>query len=209
MTEAPFVKRGQPITAQLWNQLCAAVRACRLIAGNGVRLREMPDGTIISFDADGAEFVHPFQVSLAGSEAATIRPGTVNRVDATIKDVPLAGKDGDAPPMLKFGQPMLDQESRGYICVEVTCREKDWSVEKAEVVQVADPSTDDGEPGEGYAGSTGSVALPGRRTRYPLAMLRERKDGKLDLYQITFFDLQHGPALAADGKRATRHFFWQ
>ena len=42
MTEPPFVKRGQPITATLWNQLCAAVRACRLIAGDGVRLREMP-----------------------------------------------------------------------------------------------------------------------------------------------------------------------
>ena len=39
--------------------------------------------------------------------------------------------------------------------------------------------------------ATASVALPGRRTRYPLAMLRERKDKKLDLYQITFFDLQH------------------
>ena len=40
MTEPPFVKRGQFITATLWNQLCAAVRACRLIAGDGVRLRD-------------------------------------------------------------------------------------------------------------------------------------------------------------------------
>ncbi len=40
-------------------------------------------------------------------------------------------------------------------------------------------------------------------------MLRERKDGKLDLYQITFFDLQHRPALSPDRKTATRHFFWQ
>ncbi len=209
MMDLPFVKRGQPITAVLWNQLCAAGRANRLIAGNGVRLREMPDGTIITFDGDGAEFVHPFQVSLVGNEAASIRPGTVNRVDATIDDVPLAGKDGDAPPVLKFGQPMLDDEGRGYICIEVTCREKDWSIEKVEVVQVANPSTDDGEAGEGHAGSTGSVALPGRRTRYPLAMLRERDDGKLDLYQITFFDLQHRAALGTDRKTATRHFFWQ
>ena len=208
MTEPPFVKRGQPITAVLWNQLCAAVRACRIIAGDGVRLREMPDGTIITFDGDGADFVHPFQVSLIGTEAASIRPGTVNRVDAKIKDVPLAGKDGEAPPVLKFGTPMLDDEGRGYICVEVTCREKDWSVEKVEVVQVADPNTDDGEAGEGH-GSTGSVALLGRRARYPLAMLRERKDKKLDLYQITFFDLQHRAALGTDRKSATRHFFWQ
>jgi hypothetical protein len=209
MNDLPFVKRGQPITATLWNQLCAAVRACRLVAGDGVRLREMPDGTIITFDGGGTEFVHPFQVSLIGTEAAAIRPGTVNKVDAKIKDVPLAGEDGEAPPVLKFGTPMLDDEGRGYICVEVTCREKDWSVEKVEVVQVADPNTDDGEAGEGHSGSTASVALPGRRTRYPLAMLREREDKKLDLYQITFFDLQHRAALGTDRKIATRHFFWQ
>jgi hypothetical protein len=209
MNDLPFVKRGQSITATLWNQLCAAVRACRLIAGDGVRLREMPDGTIITFDGDGTEFVHPFQVSLIGTEAASIRPGTVNKVVAKIKDVPLAGTDDQPPPVLKFGQPMLDEEGRGYICVEVTCREKDWSVEKVEVVQVADPNTDDGEAGEGVAGTTASVALPGRRTRYPLAMLRERKDKKLDLYQITFFDLQHRAALGTDRKTATRHFFWQ
>ena len=208
MNDLPFVRKGQPITAVLWNQLCAAVRACRLIAGSGVRLREMPDGTIITFDGDGATFVHPFQVSLIGNEAASIRPGAVNKVDATIKDVPLAGKDGDAPPVLKFVQPMLDDEGRGYICVEVTCREKDWSVEKVEVLQVADPNTDDGTPGEG-TGSGGAVALPGRRTRYPLAMLRERDEGKLDLYQITFYDLQHRAALGTDRKTATRHFFWQ
>ncbi len=65
MNDLPFVRKGgQPITAILWNQLCAAVRANRLIAGNGVRLREMPDGTIITFDGGSAEFVHPFQVSL-------------------------------------------------------------------------------------------------------------------------------------------------
>ena len=208
MTEPPFVKRGQPITAILWNQLCAAVRGCRLIAGDGVRLREMPDGTIITFDGDGADFVHPFQVSLVGTEGASIRPGTVNRVDAKIKGVPLAGSDREPPPVLKFGKLQLDQDGRGYICVEVTC-EKDWSVEKVEVVQVADPNTDAGEASGSHGGSGGSVALPGRRARYPLAMLRERKDKKLDLYQITFFDLQHRPALATDRKTAARHFFWQ
>ena len=209
MIEPPFVKRGQPITAPLWNQLCAAVRACRIISGDGVRLRETPDGTIITFDGSDAVFAHPFQVSLVGKEAATIRPGTVNRIDAKIKGVPLAGTDRVPPPVLKFGKPRLDQDGCGFICIEVMCREKDWSVEKIEVVQVADPNTDDGEPGESPGGSGGAVTLPGRRARHPLAMLRERKDGRLDLFQITFFDLQHRPALASDRKTATRHFFWQ
>ena len=91
----------------------------------------------------------------------------------------------------------------------MTCREKDWSVEKVEVVQVADPNTPDGELGDSPGGNGGAVALPGRRARHPLAMLRERKDGRLDLFQITFFDLQHRAALGADRKSAARHFFWQ
>ena len=118
MNDLPFVRKGQPITAVLWNQLCAAVRACRLIAGDGVRLREMPDGTIITFDGDGAEFVHPFQVSLIGNEAASIRPGTVNKVDARIKDVPLVGKEGEAPPVLKFGQPTVQTGLMQPLCKE-------------------------------------------------------------------------------------------
>lgn len=209
MTPPPFVKRGQPVTAVVWNQLCAAVRACRIISGDGVRVRETPDGTIITFDGQSPDFAHPFQVALQGSDSATIRPGTVNRVDAKIKNVPLAGADQDPPPVLKFGKPQLDDDGRGFICVEVTCREKDWSVEKVEVVQVADPNTPDGEPSDSHSGEGGAVALPDRRARHPLAMLRQRKDGKLDVFQITFFDLQHRPALAVDRKTATRHFFWQ
>ena len=76
-------------------------------------------------------------------------------------------------------------------------------------LQVADPNTPDGEASESHGGSGGAVALPGGRARHPLAMLRERKDGKLDLFQITFFDLQHRVALGTDYKSATRHFFWQ
>jgi hypothetical protein len=209
MNEPLFVRRGQAITAALWNQLVAAVRACRIIAGDGVRLREMPDGTIISFDGEDARFIHPFQVSHVGDEAATIRPGTVNRVEATIKGFPLGGSERDPVPTLKFGKLKLDDEGRGYLCAEITCREEDWSVETVEIVQVADPNTEDGEPGELHNGTGGAVALPGRRARHPLAMLRERDNGRLDLFQITFFDLQHRAALIADSKGATRHFFWQ
>jgi hypothetical protein len=165
MNDLPFVRKGQPVTAALWNQLSAAMHACRLIAGDGVRPREMPNGTIITFDGVSAEFVHPFQVSLIGTEAASIRPGTVNKMDAKIKDVPLAGKGGEASPVLKIETPVLDDEGHGCICVEATRREEDWSVEKVEVAQVADPNTDDGESGEGHSGSTASVALPERRTR--------------------------------------------
>ena len=74
MTEPPFVKRGQPITATLWNQLCAAARACRIIAGDGVRLREMPDGTIITFDGGGADFAHSSKCRSSGRSLRASAP---------------------------------------------------------------------------------------------------------------------------------------
>ena len=51
MNDLPFVRRGQSITAELWNRLVATVRAVRLLPGDGARLRSMPDGTIVGFDA--------------------------------------------------------------------------------------------------------------------------------------------------------------
>ena len=50
-----------------------------------MRLHEIPDGTIITFDGDSTDFVLPFQVALVGNEAASIRPGTVNRVDKALE----------------------------------------------------------------------------------------------------------------------------
>ena len=209
MNPPPFVRRGEPITAALWNQLSAAVRACRVIAGDGVRTRETPDGTIISFDAKSDPFVHAWLVTLIGDDSATIRPGTVNRLEATIKGVPLAGEDTKPPPVLKFGEPNLDSEGRGWICVEVTCDPKEqWAVKKAEIVQVADPDTPGGEPGERLNTLGAAKPLPDNRARHPLAMMREREGGRLEIFQITYFDLQHRVALAADQQTAQRHFFW-
>jgi hypothetical protein len=209
MNPPPFVRRGEPITVALWNQLSAAVRACRVIAGDGVRTRETPDGTIINFDGESERFVHPWLVTLIGRESATIRPGTVNRVEGTIKSVPLAGDGTKPPPALKFGQLRLDGERRGWICVEITCEPKEqWAIKKAEIVQVADPDTPDGEAGDELNTLGAAKPLPENRARHPLAMIRERKSGRLDLFQITFFDLQHRVALTADQKTAQRHFFW-
>jgi hypothetical protein len=93
--------------------------------------------------------------------------------------------------------------------VEITCEPKEqWAVKKAEIVQVADPDTREGEPSEGLNTLGAAKPLPDNRARHPLAMIRERKGGRLELFQITFFDLQHRVALTADQKTAQRHFFW-
>ena len=211
MNDLPFVRRGQPITAELWNRLVAAVRTVRLLPGDGARLRSTPDGTIVGFDAVPAPWAHPFQTSLVGKSAAIIGSGLINSIEPKIDDVPLSGSKTDPTPRLNFGTPKLDPDGRGYVAAEITCDDK-WKIKTMEMVQVAYFDSENGEdPPEGSGGPSaigGIPGLSGRRVRYPIAMLRQRSTGQIDLFQIVFFNVVH----RAQPKDATtdiaRHFFW-
>lgn len=208
--DPPTVKPGQRVTAWLFEQMRRAIYACRLIAGENVRLVTTPSGTVISF-INSFPVSCAWQVSLQGSTAATLRPGSINKIEATIKGTPLdGGEDGKPAPVLEFGKPKLSKEGRGYICAEITCDpDDDWNILTVEIVQVADPDTEDGSASDGLPNASGgSAPLSGNRSRHPLAMLLKRKDGRLDVEQFTCFDLQHRVRLAADQKSASRHFFW-
>ena len=211
MNDLPFVRRGQPITADLWNRLVAAVRAVRLLPGDGARLRSMPDGTIVGFDAASSPWAHPFQVSLIGQSAAEIRTGLLNAIEPKIAGVPLSGTDDKPPPKLEFGKLKLDTDNRGYIAVEITCGKK-WEITTMEMVQVAYFDSESGEePPEGSGGPSSIGGIPGisgRRVRYPLAMLRQRSTGQLDLFQIVFFNIVHRAQPRNDADDVARHFFW-
>lgn len=211
-----FVNPGDPISARPWNAAGRAIRALRLIAGWGVRLRETANGTIINFDR-GQSFNHPFRVSMQGDTAAVIQPGRINKVSATIDGVLLEGDDKNQPPILEFKDGLaLDSDGKGWIAAEVTCSEKDWSIVTVEIVQVSDLDSDDGnapEDGTASLSSSGGVPnLPGRRARAALALLRQGKGGNVRFWQCTHFDLQHRRVasavvkdpLADDG----RHFFY-
>ena len=210
--EPPFVKKGDPITKKVFDQMGVAVRACRILAGPGTRLIYTPQGTIVCFER-AQSFSCAWQVSLRGSTGATLLPGTINKLPATIGGVPLdGGSAGLPPPVLQWSRLKLDSEGRGWICAEATFDPaKSWAVVKVEIVQVGDPDTDDGSalPAGQLANAAGGASpLSGNRARHPLAMLRQRTSGQLDVYQVTCFDLQHRVALAKDQKTATRHFFW-
>lgn len=186
-----FVRPGQPITAALWNKLVAAARSCRILAGDGIRLRQTPDGTLISCST-WKPWNHPFKVSVSGS-SATIGRGLVNGIEPKIDDVPIGGDEatGKGQPKLEFKEPKLGKDGRGWIAVEVTCdKEKQWTVSDATVVQVADLKSDDPI-----------------KARHPIAMLRKTKGGSLLHFQIEFFNLQHKVDVRESGKSA-RHFFW-
>jgi hypothetical protein len=209
--DPPFVKVGQVVTTAIFHAMMRAVRAVTLIAGPGVRLRVTPAGTMISFDAGNQSFVHPWQASLSGGTAATLRPGTVNTVPATIKGVPLdGGSDNATPPKVEFPLPKVGKDGRGWICAEVTyLPDKLWAVGTFEIVQVADPDSATGDPLDGLPNATGgSLPLPGNRARHPLALLVKRDGGTLDVFQVSFFDLQTRTQFKADGVTPSRHFFW-
>ncbi len=208
----PEVRPGQPITAELWNLARAAHRASLLRSGPGIRLRQTPDGTIISGPDAGPAWDHPFNVSLIDSRAK-ITPGTVNGIEPRIDDVPLSGTDDDEPPVIEWDRLNVDDDGRGYIALELTCDEK-WKIkpELLTLVQVAYFDSEDGEePPEGSGGpaSAGGVpGLSGRRARYPIAMLRQRASGHVDVFQIVHFALQHRAQPRNEAAEVARHFFW-
>jgi hypothetical protein len=192
------------MSPQALKKLLAARRAAQLLPGRNVQLRRLPGGTVMNFRGGGATFEHPWLVSFDGSEA-TVLPGTINRVEAEIDGKKLS----EVPePRLAVRKLRLDGEGRGWFAAEVTCDpEKEWGIVKVEIAQVADPDTPDGSAREGINAVGGAAPLPGNRARHPIAMVRQRKDGRADVFQIAFFDLQHRIAFSPD-KTPQRHFFY-
>lgn len=209
--EPPRVRPGEIVTARHFEQMGRAIRAGRLLTtdGSGVRLTSTPNGTLVAFSSR-ADFSHPWRVNLQGANAATVEPGTVNGFPATIDGEPLdGGEENTPPPVLRFSTLKTDADGRGWLALEVTFDPaKEWGIIKAEIVQVADCDTDDGAPAPGLPPPTGGARpLAGNRARHPLAMLRQRDGGRLDVFQHAFFPLKHRPAFATDGKTIVRHFF--
>jgi hypothetical protein len=200
----PQVRPGQPITAQLVRQMREAVLATRIRPGAHVRASETREGTILDFDGGGGAFIGAFFVSLSGDNAVAIQPGTINGIPATIKGKAL---DDEPAPLLEWRRLKVDSEGRGWIAAEITCDpEAGWAVESVEMVQVADLNTDDGAPGLVTSSSGEARTLEGNRGRFAVAMLRQRADGRLDVYQIAYHSLRHRVAFRTAGP--PRHFFW-
>lgn len=202
----PQVRRGDPITAELWNAMTAAVAQCRIVAGLGTRVSEVSGGSIVDFDFGGG-FAHPWLASLRGQNAASIRPGTINGLEATIKGVALSD---DPAPVLEWDEVKLDASGSGLIAAEVTVDTDTLKLKSIEMVQVADPDAEDGEaPEDGSLPLHGgaAAALEGGRARWPIARLRQREDGTLVLFQIVYFNLTHRAVRGEDGGIA-RHFFF-
>jgi len=205
------VHPGDPIPklAAFWNNLKAAVAARRLLPGVGVRLREMPFGTIINFDADAAVWDHPWRIALNGKEA-TLRRGLVDGIEPKIGERLMSGdKKNPDPPRLSIASSRFTKDGQSLICVEIEC-DGSWNTKSAKLVQVA--RLNDANPDNPGDGTTPMLppALSGRKTRYPLVQLRQKESGDITAFQIAYFSLRHValfPSGTTDEKRV-RHFFF-
>jgi len=205
--EIPVARSGEPVQPGAWNAMRAAVQQLQLKSGTNCRLKPTGRGTIIDFVQQPQSFSGYWQVTLRGGTQAMVRPGTVNKVPATIDGVDLATRPA---PLLQFEQLELDEQDRGYIALHVRCDAESYAILSAEIVQVADPDTDDGRAtSTPYTGGAArAFGEGGLQARHPLAMLRRRADGSVAVFQMTHFPLQHRLAFGKDGKTAVRHFFY-
>lgn len=175
---------------------------------SGTRVRSTPFGQIVRFSGGSANFSHPWLPTLSGN-GCTFQQGHVNNFPATIKGVPLDGDDSNPQPILELPNPlMLDTSNRGFLCVEVTCDPAhDWSIIKAEMVQVANPDAEDGS-GDVYNPTGAAKPLKNNRARWPVALLRQRADDRIDIYEPVHFDLTHRVKFFPDNTTPQRHFFY-
>ena len=193
------------------NGLLRLCRSNQVFSGVGIRLYRVGSGVVVAADFPPVVWVHSWQVSLQEGEA-TIEPGFINKKIPTVNGVPLGGDEetNKPDPKLKIVDRMFNAQRMSWICVEVTCTE-DWlGLTKAEMVQVADISSDDGTATGGSSktdvGMAQSPSLSKRRSRYPVALLRKSKAGDIRVIDIAHFDLQHLAQKITDTK--ARHFFF-
>jgi hypothetical protein len=215
MWEFPTGSPGQSLDV-LWQAAKRAVRSCRLLQGYGILLTRTGDGTIISANVAQPPPPTAFLCSLNQTQAS-ILPGLVNGEMPLLSNAYLDGTSQDGhtqvtAPTLDLGDsPALDPTGRGYIALQFTCDDK-WALIPATltVVQCAWYDSLDGttypDGGGGPATLGGVPGLPGRKVRYPLAMIRQRTNQQLVLTQNVTGSLNH----KADprGDDVARHFFW-
>lgn len=217
----PEAKVGAPFTAAIWNSMRKAIKALRLQRGPGIHLRESSSGTIISADTFTIPAL-PFTVrQVSAASRYQIVPGWVNG-----SLIPYIGEEqltADPAPTLIIEDLELDSEGRGYILLEVTCDDM-WQPipEQLQIIQAAafdrltvepDPTPLDPENPEDaeaiYARYASHLPLlPGRKARWPLALLQRRKDESIALHQITQGDLQFRAAPLNLTSEKGRAFFF-
>ena len=170
-----------------------------LRVGAGALLGKNALGTWIAAPQGGADFSHPFTVTVAGDVAWVSRGVIVaeRAIEPRIGRVPIGGTDSEPMPMLKLSITKSTAQKESWVCVEVTPTEEGKLTDEegallpgvvVEVVQRDAPSV--------MAGKTG---------RAPLALLSYEDPGAPRVWQVAMFHFRYETVQAAEGPR--RHYF--
>lgn len=160
----------------------------QLRPGANVMMGSNPLGSWIEGPGGGgADFRHPYLVTVGGGEA---RVGA-GLIIANIS-VQIGGDEKHPQPALNIDSSLVNARSESWVCVEVTPDidgklDEEHKKSKVVVVQRAHPVVVEGETG-----------------RAPLALLFFR-EGEAQVFQVAMFHLRYETSKAADGRR--RHFF--
>jgi len=167
-----------------------------LRAGANASIGSNPLGFFVRGPRNGADWRHPFAVTVSGSKARVARGmvyGNDGGVEPTIKNVPVSGDEDRPQPVLALDATTVNAAGESWVCVEVTPDDEGMIGPKAKeeasvvVVQRDHP-----------------VAMKGEAGRWPLALLVYRGE-QAQVFQVTHFNLHYVTAQPADGPRT--HFF--
>lgn len=199
-----FVKRGQQLTAALWNAFWAERRRYRIRAGPGVHVDDRADGQLISFRGGGGAYNGFFPISIGG-KFCRIGEGYVNGLIPEIDGVPIIGSEGSPQPKLELsdGGEYFDETGRSFIGLKSTINpESGRIVERAAdgtgemgltiVQRKSMPATDPDDDTIGYCRL--AVLYRGEKAT----------SGFGRLVRIGLFNYQHRTAKQGD---KWRHFF--
>jgi len=210
------VKPGDPVTAEIWNQMAAAARASKLcLGGDNVNVRQTTQGSLIN-----SRFVrgwnHPWKMN-SSYKVAQFLPGTINGITPTVD----TGRDGDIKltnnpaPSLAISTSEWDDEGFAWMVLELTFDEHWREIKKAEVRQRPNVTRQDKQHLDtpqlylGYAGFNDT-----HTARYPLVRMQRTRtvaQGGLAFryWQVAMFNLQHKATPPIQEQTSvSRHYFW-
>jgi hypothetical protein len=187
----------------------------KVIVGEGLKVTEGPNGTLVSTDATYVPFRHPFRVRVTGNKA-TVADGLVNSVSPYVStgDDRYVNLSGFDPEGKATTVPGIEFENEGaqftFIALSINLAGevgRSYSIvdspESIKLIHV--------ESLDGYDQSGGGVESPDETVLYPIARLQWSTSRKSvdKVMQIVHHNIGHRfvEGVAEQGV-ANRHFFW-
>jgi len=133
-----YVQPGVTVLAEHHNALVRELERRQILAGNGVRTRQLDSGIIISYSSEGGNGVsHSWQPSVAttegGKPAVRFSRGLVNGIEPKIGALKISDKESDPLEI-----PEYNDAGDCWLFVELKLNSF-WQIEKAEMKAYAKP----------------------------------------------------------------------